>query len=81
MVESAALFSRTLGEDSDVVSKVRSAGHCWDDVPPLMAVRRRVQEMYTFKDKSGNLLTLRPENTASARCRPPTGASKPVQLC
>lgn len=37
------VFSRTLGDTSDVVTK----------------------EMYTFEDKGGDLITLRPENTAS----------------
>lgn len=40
--ESTSLFSRTLGETSDVVSK----------------------EMYTFPDRNGDLMTLRPEGTA-----------------
>jgi histidyl-tRNA synthetase len=42
LVEDEAVFSRTLGSDSDVVSK----------------------EMYTFPDRSGNNLSLRPEGTA-----------------
>ena len=37
------VFSRTLGDTSDVVTK----------------------EMYTFEDKGGEMITLRPENTAS----------------
>ena len=37
------VFSRTLGDVSDIVTK----------------------EMYTFEDKGGDLITLRPENTAS----------------
>jgi histidyl-tRNA synthetase len=41
--ESTNLFSRTLGETSDVVNK----------------------EMYTFKDRSDESITLRPEGTAS----------------
>jgi histidyl-tRNA synthetase len=41
--ESTALFSRTLGETSDVVNK----------------------EMYTFQDRGGDFLTLRPEGTAA----------------
>ena len=40
--ERTEVFSRTLGDTSDIVTK----------------------EMYTFEDKSGELLTLRPENTA-----------------
>ncbi|XP_049851291.1 histidine--tRNA ligase-like [Schistocerca gregaria] len=47
IVELEAVFARTLGEDSDVISK----------------------EMYTFEDRTGNKLVLRPEFTASvARC-------------
>ena len=42
ILERAEVFSRTLGDTSDIVTK----------------------EMYTFEDKSGDLLTLRPENTA-----------------
>ncbi len=41
--ESTEVFSRTLGDTSDIVTK----------------------EMYTFTDKSGDSLTLRPEGTAS----------------
>lgn len=41
--ESTRVFARTLGEESDIVSK----------------------EMYTFVDKGGDSLTLRPEGTAS----------------
>ncbi len=41
--EYTEIFSRTLGEASDVVNK----------------------EMYTFEDRGGDRLTLRPENTAS----------------
>ena len=41
--ESTDVFSRTLGDTSDVVTK----------------------EMYTFDDKGGDSITLRPENTAS----------------
>jgi len=44
--EDTRVFSRTLGETSDVVSK----------------------EMYTFEDRGGESITLRPENTASI-CR------------
>lgn len=44
--EDTRVFSRTLGETSDVVTK----------------------EMYTFADRGGDSLTLRPENTASI-CR------------
>ena len=42
LVEEESVFSRTLGSDSDVVSK----------------------EMYTFPDRSENMLSLRPEGTA-----------------
>lgn len=42
IVESVEVFTKSLGETSDVVSK----------------------EMFTFPDKSGDLLTLRPEGTA-----------------
>jgi histidyl-tRNA synthetase len=41
--EETALFSRGVGEETDIVSK----------------------EMYTFEDRDGSSLTLRPENTAS----------------
>jgi len=44
--EETRVFSRTLGETSDVVTK----------------------EMYTFQDRGGDSITLRPENTASV-CR------------
>ena len=40
--ESSNVFTKTLGDTSDVVTK----------------------EMYSFEDKSGDILTLRPENTA-----------------
>jgi len=40
--ERTEVFSRTLGDTSDIVTK----------------------EMYTFEDKGGDMLTLRPENTA-----------------
>jgi histidyl-tRNA synthetase len=43
IVEQTALFSRSVGEETDIVSK----------------------EMYTFEDRDGTSLTLRPENTAS----------------
>ena len=43
LVESTALFSRSIGELSDIVSK----------------------EMYTFEDRNGESITLRPEGTAS----------------
>jgi histidyl-tRNA synthetase len=42
LVESTALFSRTIGEVTDIVEK----------------------EMYTFQDRNGDSLTLRPEGTA-----------------
>ena len=44
ILESASLFQRTIGEETDIVSK----------------------EMYTFTDKRGELVTLRPEMTAPA---------------
>ena len=44
--EDAQLFSRSIGEGTDIVTK----------------------EMYTFKDRSGNILALRPEGTAPV-CR------------
>ncbi|HEX78693.1 MAG TPA: histidine--tRNA ligase [Dehalococcoidia bacterium] len=44
--ESTGLFARSIGEETDIVSK----------------------EMYSFEDKSGNRLTLRPEGTAPV-CR------------
>lgn len=43
LLEETALFSRGVGEETDIVSK----------------------EMYTFEDRDGTSLTLRPENTAS----------------
>jgi histidyl-tRNA synthetase len=43
ILEETALFSRSVGEETDIVSK----------------------EMYTFEDRDGSSLTLRPENTAS----------------
>ena len=43
MLESTQLFSRSIGTDTDIVSK----------------------EMYTFEDRNGDSLTLRPEGTAS----------------
>ncbi|MGI8958665.1 MAG: histidine--tRNA ligase [Bryobacteraceae bacterium] len=43
ILEQTALFSRTVGEETDIVSK----------------------EMYTFEDRDGTSLTLRPESTAS----------------
>ncbi len=43
VLEETALFSRGVGEETDIVSK----------------------EMYTFEDRDGSSLTLRPENTAS----------------
>src|SRR3954449_2245655 len=43
ILEETALFSRGVGEETDIVSK----------------------EMYTFEDRDGSSLTLRPENTAS----------------
>ena len=43
IIEFSGVFSRTLGDSSDVVTK----------------------EMYTFQDRGGEQLTLRPENTAS----------------
>ena len=43
ILEETALFSRGVGEETDIVSK----------------------EMYTFEDRDGASLTLRPENTAS----------------
>jgi histidyl-tRNA synthetase len=43
LLEETALFSRSVGEETDIVSK----------------------EMYTFEDRDGSSLTLRPENTAS----------------
>lgn len=43
ILEAASLFTRTVGQDTDIVEK----------------------EMYTFLDKSGDKLALRPENTAS----------------
>lgn len=42
IIESTALYERTIGETSDIVSK----------------------EMYTFEDRNGDWLTLRPEGTA-----------------
>ncbi len=44
IIESTALFSRSIGEETDIVSK----------------------EMYTFDDRNGDSLTLRPEGTASS---------------
>jgi histidyl-tRNA synthetase len=47
IVESTAVFIRSIGEDTDIVEK----------------------EMYTFEDKGGRSVTLRPEGTASVvRC-------------
>jgi histidyl-tRNA synthetase len=43
VLEETSLFARSVGEESDIVSK----------------------EMYTFEDRDGSSLTLRPENTAS----------------
>ncbi|MEO0367450.1 MAG: histidine--tRNA ligase [Pseudomonadota bacterium] len=43
IVEKTALFARSIGADTDIVSK----------------------EMYTFEDRNGTSLTLRPEGTAS----------------
>ena len=43
IVEKTELFARSIGEETDIVSK----------------------EMYTFQDKNGDSLTLRPEGTAS----------------
>ncbi len=43
VLEETALFARSVGEETDIVSK----------------------EMYTFADRDGTSLTLRPENTAS----------------
>ncbi|MCK5336755.1 MAG: ATP phosphoribosyltransferase regulatory subunit, partial [Gammaproteobacteria bacterium] len=43
VVESTALFSRSIGEVTDIVEK----------------------EMYSFEDRNGDSLTLRPEGTAS----------------
>lgn len=43
IVESTSLFARSIGADTDIVSK----------------------EMYTFDDRNGDSLTLRPEGTAS----------------
>ena len=43
IIESTQLFSRSIGEETDVVSK----------------------EMYTFEDRNGDSLSLRPEGTAS----------------
>ena len=43
IVESTALFKRSIGEVTDIVEK----------------------EMYTFEDRNGDSLTLRPEGTAS----------------
>src|SRR3954463_16553480 len=43
ILEETALFSRTVGEETDIVSK----------------------EMYTFEDRDGTSVTLRPESTAS----------------
>src|SRR5438132_13938221 len=43
ILEETALFSRTVGEETDIVSK----------------------EMYTFEDRDGASVTLRPECTAS----------------
>jgi len=42
LLEETALFARSVGEETDIVTK----------------------EMYTFEDRDGNSLTLRPENTA-----------------
>ncbi|HOB11135.1 MAG: histidine--tRNA ligase [Acetomicrobium sp.] len=56
--EHTELFSRGIGDSTDVVEK----------------------EMYTFKDRSGRSLTLRPELTASmVRCYLEHGMSKRVQ--
>ncbi len=43
ILESTSLFSRSIGEETDIVSK----------------------EMYTFEDRDGSSLTLRPEGTAA----------------
>jgi len=43
VLEETSLFARSVGEETDIVSK----------------------EMYTFEDRDGSSLTLRPENTAS----------------
>ncbi len=43
LLEPTALFSRSIGEETDIVEK----------------------EMYTFQDRDGSSLTLRPEGTAS----------------
>lgn len=43
VLEETALFARSVGEETDIVSK----------------------EMYTFEDRDGSSVTLRPENTAS----------------
>ena len=57
--ESSAVFRRTLGETSDIVTK----------------------EMYTFTDRGGDAITLRPENTAGiARAFISGGMSKDLPL-
>lgn len=64
-MESTSLFARSLGDDSDVVAKVpflRTHPPARPD--PRLTVSHPAQEMYTFEDRSGNSLTLRPENTA-----------------
>lgn len=57
--ESTAVFSRTLGDDSDIVHK----------------------EMYTFEDRGGASLTLRPEGTAGvARAVVSEGLTRDIPL-
>ena len=53
VIEREELFVRGVGDSSDIVSKV------------LICNSSDIQEMYTFADKSGRKLCLRPEFTSS----------------
>ena len=66
IVEGTPLYERGLGASSDVVNKVRARR--WLTCGWLLGMTACVgleQEMFTFPDKSGKMMTLRPENTAS----------------
>jgi len=62
LLEKTNLFARSLGDDTDVVSKVRMKMCFLSDSMLMFGVK----EMYTFDDKSGNSVSLRPENTAGS---------------
>lgn len=60
ILEHEEVFKRSLGEDSEIVSKVSINENKLFFIP----ISKNKKEMYTLKDLNNNTLVMRPEGTA-----------------